>query len=79
MGIRESRQRDLKKDDHGTDVEQWQKLLKDQGFDPGREDGVFNPETVAATIKFQQRHGLPGTGIVDQKTWDQMSVSKRAP
>lgn len=33
-------------------------------------DGIYGPETVAAVSTFQRKHGLPVTGITDQKTWE---------
>ena len=33
-------------------------------------DGIYGPQTVAAVSRFQQLHGLPVTGVTDQRTWD---------
>lgn len=33
-------------------------------------DGIYGPQTVAAVSAFQRIHGLPVTGVTDQKTWD---------
>ena len=33
-------------------------------------DGIYGPSTVAAVSIFQQRHGLPVTGVTDQVTWE---------
>ena len=33
-------------------------------------DGIYGPETTAAVSTFQRIHGLPVTGVTDQKTWD---------
>lgn len=33
-------------------------------------DGIYGPETVAAVIAFQRKHGLPPTGVTDQDTWE---------
>jgi len=33
-------------------------------------DGIYGPETVSAVSAFQQIHGLPVTGITDNRTWD---------
>ena len=42
--------------------------------DPSHEriipDGIYGPETVSAVSTFQRLHGLPGTGITDNRTWD---------
>lgn len=33
-------------------------------------DGIYGPQTVAAVSAFQRIHGLPVTGVTDQRTWD---------
>ncbi len=33
-------------------------------------DGIYGSETVSAVSTFQRKHGLPVTGITDQRTWD---------
>ena len=33
-------------------------------------DGIYGPVTIAAVTHFQRKHGLPVTGITDQKTWE---------
>lgn len=33
-------------------------------------DGIYGPQTMAAVTAFQRNHGLPVTGITDQRTWD---------
>ncbi|MBR4290268.1 MAG: peptidoglycan-binding protein [Oscillospiraceae bacterium] len=33
-------------------------------------DGVYSPQTRSAVAQFQQNHGLPVTGITDQRTWE---------
>lgn len=42
--------------------------------DPSHEaiipDGIYGPETVSAVSTFQRIHGLPITGITDNRTWD---------
>jgi peptidoglycan hydrolase-like protein with peptidoglycan-binding domain len=42
--------------------------LKDFGFDPGPVDGVFTPQTEAALRAFQERRGIPVSGILDDPT-----------
>lgn len=36
-------------------------------------DGSFGPQTESAVLRFQDNHGLPSTGIVDQSTWQQLN------
>lgn len=42
--------------------------------DPSHEriipDGIYGPETVSAVSTFQRIHGLPATGVTDNRTWD---------
>lgn len=33
-------------------------------------DGIYGPETVSAISAFQRIHGLPATGVTDNRTWD---------
>lgn len=33
-------------------------------------DGIYGSQTTAAVSAFQRSRGLPGTGVVDQATWD---------
>lgn len=33
-------------------------------------DGIYGPETVSAVSAFQRIHGLPSTGVTDNRTWD---------
>lgn len=42
--------------------------------DPAHEriipDGIYGPETLSAVSTFQRIHGLPATGVTDNRTWD---------
>jgi peptidoglycan hydrolase-like protein with peptidoglycan-binding domain len=42
--------------------------LRDFGYDPGPVDGVYTAETQAAVRAYQQRYGLPVSGLLDQAT-----------
>lgn len=33
-------------------------------------DGIYGPQTLQAVSAFQRRHGIPVTGVTDQRTWD---------
>lgn len=43
-------------------------------MDPSHEriipDGIYGPETLSAVSTFQRIHGLPATGVTDNRTWD---------
>jgi len=45
-----------------------QQDLQAAGYDPGKVDGVYGPQTVAAVKALQKDAGLPQTGFVDQAT-----------
>ena len=57
--------------DRGADVRAIQALLISFGY-PMAFDGVFGTTTSDAVKGFQQVHGLPSTGIVDDLTWNRM-------
>lgn len=40
-------------------------------------DGSFGAQTESAVIRFQDNHGLPSTGSVDQSTWQQLNNQLR--
>jgi peptidoglycan hydrolase-like protein with peptidoglycan-binding domain len=56
----------------GNDVEQAQLALDHAGFDPGRVDGVYGPDTERAVLAFQRARGLLASGVVDPDTWDEL-------
>ena len=65
---------DLRADDEGELVRVLQRSLnthaaRDQLLDV---DGVFGPQTEGAVKRFQGRHGLPVTGRMDRRTWEQL-------
>ena len=48
----------LKKNDQGVSVLYMQMRLKELGYDPGKLDGIYGRNTVAAVALFQQDHGI---------------------
>ena len=38
------------------------------GFYPGHVDGIFDDETEAALLAYQERYALPRTGLLDETT-----------
>ncbi|MDO5112179.1 MAG: peptidoglycan-binding protein [Clostridia bacterium] len=54
---------------YGADVRQAQERLHAFGFDAGRADGIYGPQTLAAVKAFQRRYGLTADGIVGPLTW----------
>ncbi len=47
----------------GEDVAELQRILARLGFDCGRVDGIFGPDTAAALQDFQRNSGLPNDGV----------------
>ena len=37
-------------------------------------DGVYSPQTMSAVAQFQRVHGLPITGVTDQRTWEEIAA-----
>jgi N-acetylmuramoyl-L-alanine amidase len=52
----------------GEDVAELQLRLGSLGFDAGRVDGIFGPDTERALAEFQRNAGLPTDGIAGQAT-----------
>jgi localization factor PodJL len=42
-----------------------QKLLAENGYDPGPADGLLGRQTIDAISEFQSKAGLPATGKID--------------
>jgi transcriptional regulator with XRE-family HTH domain len=53
----------------GEDVVEVQCLLKHHGFDPGRVDGLFGPNTEQAVKQLQSTAGIVVDGMVGPQTW----------
>ena len=54
----------------GDDVAELQRRLNMLGFDAGKEDGIFGPDTAAALSEFQRNAGLGYDGIFGPDTAD---------
>ncbi|MGH8055634.1 MAG: peptidoglycan-binding domain-containing protein [Candidatus Entotheonellia bacterium] len=50
------------------DIQVAEEHLKGLGLDPGPVDGIFTEQTSAAIRQYQQRFGLPVSGVLDQAT-----------
>jgi len=64
--------KELKYDQNSEKIANVQIMLEGLGFDPGRKDGYFSNETVAALRNFQQDQGLEVTGTVNEQTGSQL-------
>ena len=67
----------IRQGDSGIRVEHLQYMLSVLSayipeIPPLRIDGIFGTNTAAAVIAAQRRFGLPQTGIVDARTWDEI-------
>jgi peptidoglycan hydrolase-like protein with peptidoglycan-binding domain len=51
-----------------SQVKQAQQQLKSAGLYKGAVDGKMGTDTQQAIEQFQQQHGLPGTGTLDEQT-----------
>ncbi|HEX5017306.1 MAG TPA: N-acetylmuramoyl-L-alanine amidase [Actinomycetes bacterium] len=54
---------------HGDDVAALQRRLHDLGFDPGRIDGIFGPDTEHGLKELQRNLGLPADGLCGPVTF----------
>jgi carboxyl-terminal processing protease len=62
----------LRPDQNNSDVATAQKMLAALGYPVKRRDGFFDTSTASAVKQFQSREHLPASGIVDQKTAQQL-------
>lgn len=53
----------------GSHIENLQLRLQELGYRVNV-NGIYNEQTRETVRKFQVRHGLPATGVVDYKTWE---------
>ena len=56
----------------GPAVAAVQAHLGAMGFASGRVDGIFGTWLERAVVGYQQFHGLPVTGEVDEATWEKL-------
>ena len=54
--------------DSHTRIRQAQRQLQEEGFAPGRIDGVLGAQTRVALQQYQAKRGLPSTGELDEAT-----------
>lgn len=61
--------------DRGAGIKNLEQTLEKAGFEIGRADGRFGSRTEAAVKAFQKSVGLEQTGVVNGKTWKQLTKS----
>jgi peptidoglycan hydrolase-like protein with peptidoglycan-binding domain len=66
--------RSLQPGDRGSEVEDLQRRLGDQGFNPGRIDGIYGRNTQRAVRRFQQARRLYPDGIADARTLRELGI-----
>lgn len=59
-----------------TEIREVQQVLVDRGYDI-QADGVWGPSTRRALIEFQQREGLPATGVITARTVTSLGLQGR--
>jgi len=57
-----------------VEIRKAQERLRIKGFDPGPVDGILGLQTQAALQQYQAAHGLPATGVLDEKTQNALGV-----
>ncbi|MBD2741715.1 peptidoglycan-binding protein [Coleofasciculus sp. FACHB-1120] len=67
--------RSLQPGDRGSEVEDLQRRLSDQGFNPGGIDGIYGSNTQRAVRRFQQARRLYPDGIADARTLGELGIN----
>lgn len=63
----------------GEDVVELQSRLNGLGFDAGKPDGIFGPDTERAIREFQQNRGLPEDGVAGPEVVTELRLVTRGP
>jgi len=61
----------------GTDVETIQMALNGRGYDPGKVDGLYGPQTSTAVKNFQFDSDLEPTGSVTREVYNKLGIAIR--
>jgi peptidoglycan hydrolase-like protein with peptidoglycan-binding domain len=59
------------------EIRRYQEQLDAAGFDTGAEKGTITPQTEAALRAYQEAHGLPTTGNLDEATRRSLTAGQR--
>lgn len=62
----------------GDDVADLQRSLNALGFDTGKVDGIFGPETLRGLMDFQQNRGMAEDGIAGREVATELDLISRA-
>lgn len=63
----------------GDDVSEIQRRLSTLGFDAGKIDGIFGPDTEGAVLDFQSNRGLPEDGVAGPEVITELRLVARGP
>jgi N-acetylmuramoyl-L-alanine amidase len=61
----------------GDDIANLQQALNSLGFEAGKVDGLFGPDTLAAVLDFQHNRGMAEDGIVGTAVADELALMQR--
>jgi N-acetylmuramoyl-L-alanine amidase len=62
----------------GDDVAELQRRLNALGFDTGKVDGIYGPDTLNGVLDFQANRRLPEDGIAGREVGDELDLMARA-
>jgi N-acetylmuramoyl-L-alanine amidase len=62
----------------GDDVAELQRRLSSLGFDAGKIDGIFGPDTLRAVLDFQSNRRMAEDGIAGREVVDELTLMSRA-
>ncbi len=62
----------------GEDVAELQRRLNSLGFDAGKVDGIFGPDTQRAVLDFQHNRGTAEDGMAGQEVIEELELVQRA-
>jgi peptidoglycan hydrolase-like protein with peptidoglycan-binding domain len=63
------KEKNIAQGSEGAQVDVIQRRLQINGFDPGKLDGSYGSQTMAAVKQFQRAKSLEVTGVVNEATW----------
>ncbi len=63
----------------GEDVSELQSRLNTLGFDAGKVDGIFGPDTERAVVEFQHNRGLAEDGVAGPEVITELRLVARGP
>jgi peptidoglycan hydrolase-like protein with peptidoglycan-binding domain len=58
------------------DVRRWQRQVNNRGWPSLAVDGDFGPQTETICRELQRFKGLPETGKIDRRTWEEAWLEK---